>query len=175
MGALSSPRRELCLSYVGAFRHPQRRPCHGMNAPSPAQHALALARASFLPPAPSVQAQVGGGWWMVDGLFVCNSHIGVHGKEAMTRTGRRDAMLMRDEAALHLAACCLHGGGTLRRRSRPIAPLPAMASCSTRQSPSPIIAVQTHQKASVVVPTPVPAASSQQPAASAPCILWQRF
>jgi hypothetical protein len=40
---------------------------------------------------------------MVDGLFVCNSHIGVHGKEAMTRTGRRDAMLMRDEAALHLA------------------------------------------------------------------------
>jgi hypothetical protein len=62
----SSPRRELCLSYVGAFRHPQRRPCYGMNAPSPAQHALALARASFLPPA---QVQVGGGWWM-DCLYV---------------------------------------------------------------------------------------------------------
>lgn len=84
----SSPQRELCLSYVGAFRCPRRRPCHGMDAPSPAQHALALARASILPPAP-----VGaGGWWMADGLFVCNSHIDVHGKEAMTRTGRRDAM-----------------------------------------------------------------------------------
>jgi hypothetical protein len=80
--------REHCLSYVGAFRSPQRQLCHGMNAPSPAQHALALARASILPPAP-----VGaGGWWMADGLFVCNSHIDVHGKEAMTRTGRRDAM-----------------------------------------------------------------------------------
>lgn len=44
---------------------------HAMAGTLPAQHALALARASILP--------------LTDGLFVCNSHIGMDGKEAMTR------------------------------------------------------------------------------------------
>jgi hypothetical protein len=43
---------------------------------SPALHALSLARASRLP--------------LTDGLFVCNSHIGMAREEAMTHVGRRD-------------------------------------------------------------------------------------
>ena len=53
---------------------------------SPAQHALFLARASLLP--------------LTDGLFVCNSHIGMDVEEAMTHIGRRDGAVLFGGTAL---------------------------------------------------------------------------
>lgn len=117
--------------------------------------------------APAARAVGAGGWWMVDvdGLFVCNSHIGVHGKEAMTQTGRArcDGDGMRDEAALHLHLH-LHGGSSTRRRSRPIAVccrpwLPAPHASHRHPSPR----ANTPEG---VCSCPNTCASSQQPTAS---------
>lgn len=114
---------------------------------------------------PAARAVGAGGWWTVDvdGLFVCNSHIGVHGKEAMTQTGRRDAMAMGCE--MRLPCTCTCTAGTVRGGA------PAQLQCAAGRGfllHTPVTVthhrVQTHQRAYVAVPTPVPAASNQQPA-----------
>lgn len=76
MTMTTSQQREPCLSYLGAFRYP-REATMQWHELSPALHALSLAHASRLP-------------LFADGLFVCNSHIGMAMEEAMTHTGRCD-------------------------------------------------------------------------------------
>ena len=129
---------------------------------------------------PAARAVGAGGWWTVDadGLFVCNSHIGVHGKEAMTRTGRRDAMAMGCEMRL-LCTCtctcaCTCTAGTVRGGA------PAQLQCAAGRGfllHTPVT-VTHHRRANTpegVCSCPNTCASSQQPAASVPCTLWQRL